>query len=366
MPDTGLPNVDDLDRLEQDIALEAPNIDEGATFPEASVAKLATAGLLTWPLAKSGNIQSEAGAVKLRDLLVRVGRASLTVGRLFEGHVNAATLIHAYGDDGNRELALAEASAGRLTGVWNAERDQPLIAQRCGGGWRLSGQKVFCSGAGSISRPIVTARLNFTRHMLMMMPTIEKSQVDLSRWRAVGMRGTATGIVHFDGVFVPDSHVVGKPGDYGRSPLFAGGAWRVLAVQLGGLQSIANLHAQQLNGWSAHNNCSARARFASVTQNLELARLLVNEACCRANDPDQDPAAVDAYVDAARNALENLALSIVKDTRRNIGLSTFIAPHPLDLVIRDIETYLRQPFLDSSQDNAAKWLLQRKGRFDHD
>lgn len=361
----GKRHVDELDQLEQSIALDAPTVDENGTFPHASIARLADAGLLTGFFEKDAETLYPQ-ADHLSALLTRIGRGSLTVGRLFEGHVNGAMLINTYGNDYNRQLALTEAHQGRLIGVWNAERDEGLIASRHRGGWLISGKKVFCSGAGSISRPIITARDQFSRKILMMMPEIDDSQVDLSKWRATGMRGTATGSVTFDRFFVSDSEMVGGPDDYPRSPLFSGGAWRVLAVQFGGLQRILSIHAERLNQRGELNDDPAKTRFAIAAQNLELARLLVSEACKRFNDVDEVPAAIDAYVDGARNAFEELAMQIIMLTWRNAGLASLIAPDPLDLVIRDLETYLRQPFLDASRNNAAKWLLHRKGRFDHE
>ena len=98
-------------------------------------------------------------------------------------------------------------------------------------------------------RPIVTARPEGDKASLMLLPDLSDGGVvvDLSVWQAAGMRGTATGTVTFDKVFVPDAAAVGGPGDYYRSPLFSGGAWRVLAVQLGGLDRIMALHAERLN-----------------------------------------------------------------------------------------------------------------------
>ena len=349
----------DFHGIEEAIASEAQTTDENAAFPHTSIKRLADAGLIIHPL------PDDAGNAALCASLIWVGRSSLTVGRLFEGHVNGAVLLNSYGNAQNRALMQSEAEQGRITGVWNAQREKGLTAQRCEGGWILTGTKIFCSGAGAIRRPIVTASVGDTREVLMMMPDMANANatIDLTQWRPSGMRGTATGTVTFERLFVPDGAVIGQPGDYYRSPLFSGGAWRVLAVQLGGLQQIVKLHAQRLVEWNRSSDTNMRYRFGTVTQNLELARLLVAEASRRASDLDGDPVAVDAYVDGARAAFETLALAIIENTRRNIGLSSFISPDPLDRVIRDLETYLRQPFLDASRDNAVTHLLPREGRF---
>lgn len=328
----------------------AAAVDEAAAFPAADIADLTASG---W-LAAAGEVHGDDALPVLR----AIGSASLTVGRLLEGHVNAVTLARRFGNGHAATIVAAEAAAGRISGVWNAERDGSVTATRIAGGYRLAGRKVHCSGAGTIRRPLVTATLDGAQ--LMLLPDLEggAARIDLSVWRASGMRGTATGTVAFDGVEVGDDAVVGAPGDYYRSPWFLGGAWRVIAVQLGGLDRIMELHAAVLKP----DDPVSRARFAAAAGAHESARLLVAEAARRA-EGGGDPGAIDAYVDLARGTFETAALAVIEATRRNVGLSTFIAPNPLDRVLRDLETYLRQPFLDASRDHAAQWLATRGGRF---
>ena len=349
-------------RLEPAIFARAGAVDADAAYPAADIADLAAGSLLAAPLPPAlrgiGLGLGPATAGMLRDVLTTIGRASLTVGRLYEGHVNAVRLVARYAPAALDILA-AEIEAGRLSGVWNAQRGAGLTAVRGDGGWVLAGGKIHCSGGGSIRRPLVTADIG-ADGPLMMLPEVDMERVDLSVWRAAGMRGTATGTVDFTGIVVPDAAVVGAPGDYYRSPLFAGGAWRVIAVQLGGLDRIMALHAQALAARGAADPVP-RARFARAGAAHEAARLLVREAAVRA-EGDGDPAAIDAYVDLARGGFEELALTCIEATRRNVGLGSFIAPDPLDRVLRDLETYLRQPFLDASRDNAAGWLLTHEGR----
>ncbi|MEN2787273.1 acyl-CoA dehydrogenase [Sphingomonas qilianensis] len=350
-------------RLHPAIRARAAAIDAAAAYPDADIADLAAAGLLGACLpADFGGIALGHGgpaSAVLCEILTMIGAASLTVGRLYEGHVNAVRLVATYAPDALPLLA-AEIAAGRPSGVWNAERANGLSAVRIDGGWQLSGSKIHCSGSGAIRRPLVTARIG-DDGPLMMLPEVAAERADLSVWRAAGMRGTATGTVDFTGLVVPDAAVIGVPGDYYRSPFFSGGAWRVLAVQLGGLDAVMALHAEKLN-LRGGTDAVPRARLARAGAAHEAARLIVREAAARA-ERDGNPAAIDAYVDLARGGFEELALTCIEATRRNIGLGSFIAPDPLDRVLRDLETYLRQPFLDASRDNAAAWLLDHEGRF---
>ena len=326
-------------------------VDAAAAFPIADIGDLAESGLIAACVDRL-----DASALPL---LSAIGSASLTVGRLFEGHLNAVKLVYRYGDRDAAAILDGEVASGRISGVWNAERGGGVTAIRVPGGYRLSGGKVHCSGAGTVRRPLVTARVN--GETLMLLPDLADpaAKIDLTVWRATGMRGTATGSVAFDGIEVPDAAVIGGPGDYYRSPWFSGGAWRVIAVQLGGFDRIMALHAERLRA----DDAVARARFAVAAGAHESARLLVAEAARRAETANTEPEAIDAYVDLARGAFETAAFTVIEATRRNVGLSTFIAPDPLDRCLRDLETYLRQPFLDASRDHAAGWLAARGGRF---
>ncbi len=351
-PMTDVPDAaETLAAVTERIWQRAGAVDDAAAFPTSDIADLTKSGLVA-------GCADLLGAEAL-PVLAAIGGASLAVGRLFEGHLNAVKLAGRYGSGGAAAILAREASAGRISGVWNAERGGGVTATRVAGGYRLSGGKVHCSGAGTVRRPVVTARLD--GETLMLVPDLADPavRIDLSVWRASGMRGTATGSVAFDGMEVPDAAVIGGPGDYYRSPWFSGGAWRVIAVQLGGLDRIMGLHAERLRA----DDPVVRARFAIAAGAHESARLLVAEAARRAEKPADETEAIDAYVDLARSTFETAALAVIEATRRNIGLSTFIAPDPLDRCLRDLETYLRQPFLDASRDHAARWLAARGGRF---
>ena len=55
-----------------------------------------------------------------------------------------------------------------------------------------------------------------------------------------------------------------------------------------------------------------------------------------------------ASANAARFAVESAALQVLELAERSVGASGMIAPHPLERLIRDLRTYLRQPNPDSA------------------
>ena len=351
--------TDLLTRAKSVAALAAARADthdcDGA-FPLDEIGALHRQGLLAapFPSRTGGHGLGVGDPDRCRDVLAAVGRGSLPLGRLFEGHVNAVALVTRYGNDANLGLLLREAEAGRPSGVWMA--GPPLRLERTGGRYVLHGKKLLCSGAGHFERPLVAA--DFDGGSVMVIPRVaDPARIDTSAWTAQGMRATATGTVDFGGISVGEEEMAGRPGDYLRSPYFRGGAWRVIAVQLGGLAALLEHYRRQL-GESPHREHPVQlARYGEALIAVETAHLWVRQASRVAEGPYDDAAAVDAYVDLARNAFEGAALQAVACAQKAIGLKSFLRPNPLERVIRDLTTYLRQPALDASLASAAAFHL---------
>jgi alkylation response protein AidB-like acyl-CoA dehydrogenase len=300
----------------------------------------------------------------LVEALEAIGGADLSAGRIFEGHVNAVKLVFRYGDAEQQAALAADVRAGAVCGVWNAEappglrldaapmRDRPGV---------LTGAKIYASGLGLVTRPLFTAKTPEGR-MLMLAPRLPRDQAyDLSAWRVRGMRATATGTIDFTGLAIAQSDVIGAPDDYYRSPTFKGGAWRFAAVQCGAASRLAVLMREELRARRRTDDPHQKARVGTAALAAETARLWVARAAAIAEDPAGDPAAADAYVNLARLAVERSALEVIALVERGLGLSAFTRPSPVERVVRDLSTYLRQPFPDGALEGAASYLMERDG-----
>ena len=336
-------------------------LDRDGAFPEAEIGLLRELGLLHAPFPPSMggcDLGSPPGdPLLLLDVLATIGEGSLPLGRLYEGHVNAVKLVRLYGSPANLALLKAEADAGRMTGVWMAEAGAPLTLERSGEGKRLAGRKVLASGACHIRRPLIAAAT--ADGSLLIIPFVEDAarRVETGSWTATGMKATATGSVDFTGLPVGPEETVGQPGDYLRSPYFRGGAWRVMAVQLGGLRGLLECYRRQIVEAKRDGDRLQRMRFGEAVAAAETARLWVREACGRAEDPQGDPGAIDIYVDLMRGTFERAALAVVELAQKSLGLKAFMAPNEAERIIRDLTTYLRQPALDASQEAAAAYYF---------
>jgi alkylation response protein AidB-like acyl-CoA dehydrogenase len=343
----------------------ATSLDESSSFPVAEIAALHSEGLLTAPFSHhyrgAGLCSGGEAAAVLLTILSTLGSGSLPLGRLYEGHVNAIALAGRYGDLWQLARMAAEAHGGELFGVWAADDATGLRLCREGSERRLRGQKILCSGASFIERPLVTARDDEGRTW-MLTPKLKRGErADLSTWTAQGMRASATGVVNFDGVAVSDDDIVGESDDYHRQPAFSGGAWRFAAVQVGGMQALFDELRRHLVNTGRGEDPHQSARFGQATMALETAALWVERAAIVAETGEHPADSVVAYVNLARSAVEREALRLMELVHRSVGLAAYMRPNPIELISRDLATYLRQPGPDRALTGAAAWVLTQDG-----
>ncbi|GJE45339.1 acyl-CoA dehydrogenase family protein [Methylobacterium soli] len=349
-------------RVARSAAARAAAEDHDGGFPAEDLADLARLGLLAAPVPRAAGgagLGEEPGAESLAAVLRRIGSGSLALGRVYEGHVNALQLVARYASLGQRESLFSDARDGHLFGVWNTEPEQGgLSLVAAPGGYRLEGRKTFASGAGHVTRALVTARTEPGAPPLMLVVPLEPgTRHDLSAWRAQGMRASATGTIDFSGLAIGPDAILGGPDDYHRQPEFSGGAWRFAAVQLGGIDAV-------LDAWRRHLDATQRgadphqlARLGEGALAAETASLWVGRAAAIVAQGTRPPEEIVAYVNLARLAVERAGLDVLQLAQRSVGLQGFLRDHPLERLSRDLATYLRQPAPDRALAGAAEHVL---------
>ena len=134
------------------IAAQSGPADEGRRGLGGDMRLLAECGILHKLIAPGDPVAQAT-------LLRRIGRASLSVGRLAEGHMNALKLIRLYGTRLHQGRHVTAAGQGVIFGVWGADGASPVTAEHhLNGTLRLTGGKRFASGLGTVSRAVVTQR----------------------------------------------------------------------------------------------------------------------------------------------------------------------------------------------------------------
>ena len=339
------PVADLIARLREHVPLiqsRGPALDVQGAFPTQDIDLLRDLGALR-------TFGGEAPRpLELMEALRLVGRANLSLGRIFEGHVNGARLIAWYGDAAQRRTLASDLAAGLTFGVWNTE---PAPGVRIDG-LALSGRKSFATGAGHIDTVVVTAALPGGGRQMLLVDASDPLRADSAAWKVSGMKGTVSGGYDLTGLALADVALIGAPGDYEREPRFSAGAWRFTAVQLGGVERVLTLLRDHLAASPSGGDAVHRARFGLALAEARSAYLWVREAATRAERPEAGRADI-ALVLMTRGVVERAGLAVMEAAQRSVGTRAFFTDQPLDLACRDLALYLRQPAPDQALDRAA-------------
>ncbi|MGJ4999119.1 acyl-CoA dehydrogenase family protein [Bradyrhizobium sp. HKCCYLS3077] len=292
---------------------------------------------------------------ELCTVLRLLGSADLSIARLFEGHVNAVSLVTRYGERDQLRALAARIAAGGLSAVWGANDARGLHVAGEGGG-TLQGRKVLSSGAGFVTDPLVTATAPEGQVLCLLRLTMDEP-IDLSGWQAQGMRSTATGAIDFSGTVVTSENMIGEPGDFMRQPFFSGGAWRFCAAHCGATERLVDLFKTHLLTTKRGEDPYQLQRLAQAMAAAKTARYFVEDAARRLASDEMPGDQVVGFANLTRMVTERCALDVMETVQRGVGLTSFVRPHPIERVSRDLATYLRQPVPDLAMSDAARAFL---------
>jgi alkylation response protein AidB-like acyl-CoA dehydrogenase len=325
---------------------KAAALDHDAAFPTAEIDRLRQIGVLSPPLP----IRGESSAEDLASLLSLIGQGNLAVGRIVEAHINALQLIARYGTTRHH-------IENALFALWVT--DPPvdgLRMQRNGNKIRLTGGKQFCSAAGHATAALVTARDADGATRMLVVPLGIGETVTPLPAPLQGMRAAVTGAVDFTGCEIAADTLLGEPGDYLREPDFSAGAWRGSAVALGGLIALLQHGVSQLRESGRLDSPHTQVRLGQLFIARETSQLWVYAAARLAEDEMAETGLRTTAVGLARIAVETACLDAMRLLQRSIGLSAFRQGTPIELICRDLSTYLRQPAPDEVLTEAACWF----------
>lgn len=334
-------------------------------FVRDHLAQVTGLGLLKAPLpVAQGGLgwgTASSAAIEICTALRLLGQTSLALGRVFEGHLNAIRLLHRLGGAALFGQVAADVAAGHLIGLWVTSFADPVcVMQAAPGEVGLRGLLDVCSGAGMAGRAVIMVKTGRGEDHLAYIPTGGMAEVGERRVALMGMRAAMTAPVRIAGA-VPADAIFAGPGDYMAEPDFSGGAWRTSAVTVGGLEALVDATIGQLRARGRAQDPHQRARLGQMIMARETALLWIAQAAVKAEADDADPGETVACVNLARLAIEQCCLDVIPLVQRSLGLACLQQSNPVEQMMRDLSTYLRQPAGDEVLAVAADWHLCRAG-----
>lgn len=287
-------------------------------------------------------------------VLAAVAAHDLSLVKLFEGHTDALAIL--------AELQGAPAPNGSRWGTWCAEPPDARVAFEADGdapSLRLHGTKAWCSGAASVTHAVVSG-WNAAGEPCLAAVALDQPGVTVTGegWHAVGMAGSASVDVRFDGARATQ---LGMPGDYTRRAGFWHGGAGIAACWFGGACGIAHMTRERSRGASEPHRL---AHLGAIDVAIGATGALLREA---ADWIDAQPDA-NAHGVALRCRLgaERAATEVMQHAGRAVGAGPLCRDARFAQAMADLPVFLRQSHAERDlaalgthalDKEASPWLL---------
>jgi len=338
-------------------------VDDAEEFPRAGFELLYALGLMSFnvPVDFGGRgIGNGHDNELLLQTLMRIGAYDLSLGRIYEGHLNALLLIERFGNPEQKEKYFAEAVSGKLFGIWNSELpSERLTYKSCSRGYELKGAKVFCSGATHIHRPIVTAEGSDGNYMVILHMNEYNLIEDYSYWQPLGMKASVSCRFDLTACKFSKKQFLGDSYAYVREPDFSGGSVRFAAVQLGGAEAIVRATVRHLKAMNRTDAPEQRTRLGRLSILMETGRLWLKGAGKAMDERHDDPETCVHYSNMVRTLVREICEEVMKLCGMSVGLQGMMKPHPMERIQRDLSVYLKQPGPDRALSETGRVFSER-------
>lgn len=331
--------------------------DRDGRFAHASLTAIREAGLaaLTVPAARGGGGAGLAVASAVIGTLAEADpAASLVLAMQFVHHTS---LAHARGWPAGIVERLQRAAVHEGA-IINALRVEPALGSPARGGlpetvaratpegWRVSGRKIYSTGAPILSHGLVWARTDEAapRVGLVLVPMAAPGVRIEETWDHLGLRASGSHDVVLDGVLVPDDYAL----DLRPPAAWAGPDPVTLAWNTTLLASLYDGVARAAQGWlCGHLTGRAPANLGAPLASLprfqdavgeNARRLAVNRRLLRSVAAETDAGAAPSAEESGLVKLtvtEN-AISVVQDAVALVGNPGLSRKNPLERHLRDV------------------------------
>ena len=364
------------------IARRAAEIDQKGEFPWDVVELLAQHDVLALPFPEEyGGLGGDLLTLCLA--IEEVSRVCATSGLVIAVHELGAMPLMIGGTREQKQRWLPELAAGRMlpafalteSAAGSNASDVRTRAERDGDGWILNGEKRFISH-GNIAGVVAVFALTDAepeaaarkRHMTCFY--VEKDTPGFSAPRLehkMGIRGSPTAELAFDGVRVPDANRVGDVGDGWRLVMKTfersrpGIAAQAVGIAQGALDAAARYAREREQfGKPIGEHQMVAGMLADMATRTEAARALLHAACeqIEAGSPRAS-----AWASMAKLFCGDTAMAVTTDAVQVLGGYGYITDYPVERMMRDAKiTQLYEGTQQIQRLIVARDLLAEGGR----
>ncbi|MFJ3044800.1 acyl-CoA dehydrogenase family protein [Herbaspirillum chlorophenolicum] len=205
-------------RLAGEFAQGAARRDAGRELPHAEIQALARHGIL------AARVPREFGGIdlpiaELTGIYVALGKADPNIAQAIQPHACGVEKIRLYGTPAQQRRYFALLHEGAMITNASAEKGGGTVGdirvllsrQSETGGWRLDGDKHYCTGSLFASHFYALVRRDDGGRSIALLPREREGVAVLDDWDGMGQRTTASGTVRFRQAAVADDEHMPLP-----------------------------------------------------------------------------------------------------------------------------------------------------------
>jgi alkylation response protein AidB-like acyl-CoA dehydrogenase len=279
---------------------------------------------------------------------MELGREDLSLARLAEAHYDAVAILAEAG---------REALSNTVYGVWASEKpSEELLLSELEDEFRISGKKMFCSGAGIIDHALVTVGGSDTLLFdVDLKANLCSLKYDNSEWHTAAFEKTGTSTVSFHDVRVFRHSLLGDPGWYLNRPGFWHRACGPAACWAGGAAGLVDYALKQPRS-DAHTLAHLGAMYASLWALRSFLGVAGDEIDAAANDLEG------GHVRAltVRHLVEQSCSEVLRRLPRAYGPRPLAMDAAISRRYQELDLYIRQSHAERDLEALAQAILRNK------
>ena len=349
----------------QKFAGRASYYDQTATFPAENFEDLFKAGLL------GPAVPAEYGGLGLGPyrgdvftlwmMTKEIAKADLSMARCWEGHANSLVLLDGMATDSQKALWFeGVVQKGEKWVAWSGEPQAKApgekiqfgtTVEKVEAGYVVEGTKVFSTsatgaqwaillvsteGPGGIRHATGSAEAQLLLACDLSDPTVT---VDGSWWDPIGMRATVSYLVRFKRTFIPETQLIGYPGQYLKEGWQTCFIPHYAATFLGAAEAAYDFAIEYLDSQKKAADPYVQHHVAKMSINVETAHLWLRHVARLWESGNTEEAQIAGS--RARHIIEHLAEDAVQHCIRACGARCLNRPSALERIFRDLSFYIR-------------------------